>query len=384
MKFRKLLHFVALPLLAILPAAAQTSAHQSGVNRVKHMHHHYKLIDLGTFGGPQSYVNFPAASYAPVMTDGGNVSGWADTSTSDPYPAYCFNFDCFTSHAFIWHAGQMTDLGALPHGASSASTWIASNGLIAGVSENGEIDPLIPGLPEFRGVLWRQGVITDLGTLAGGFESMANAVNNDGVVVGWASNTVSDPFPFVDGGASQGLGYQTRAFLSENGVSQDLGTLGTGTNATVYLVNQKGQAAGDSFTDQALNTTPTCGTNVPTQDPFFWDQRRGMIDIGTLGGVCGFASGLNNRGQVVGLSDLAGDQKWHAYVWNLSQHRKPLDLGTFGGSNSSAIAINDAGHVIGWASLSGRPGYPRFSVAERQENQPRSAAQPSLQRSQLP
>jgi probable HAF family extracellular repeat protein len=355
LKYRKLLHSVALPLLAILPIAAQTSVHRNVANDIKHRHHHYKLIDMGTFGGPKSYVNIPLSSYAPVLNNRGVVTGWADTSTSDPFPDFCFNEDCFTSHAFMWHAGQMTDIGVLPGGASSASLWMSPNGLIAGYSQNGQIDPLVTGLPEIRAVLWREGGITDLGTMEGGYESLANAVNDEGAVAGAASNTVSDPFPAVDGGASSGLGYQTRAFLSLNGTMQDLGTLGTGTDATAYLVNQKGQVAGDSFTDQTLNTTPTCGQNgpVPTQDPFFWDKDKGMIDIGTLGGVCGFASGLNNRGQVVGLSDLAGDQQWHAYVWDQRHDRKPRDLGTFGGSNSSALTISDAGHVIGWANLPG-------------------------------
>ena len=27
------------------------------------------------------------------------VVGWADTSMPDPYPAFCFNLDCFVSHA---------------------------------------------------------------------------------------------------------------------------------------------------------------------------------------------------------------------------------------------------------------------------------------------
>jgi len=58
---------------------------------------HYRLIDLGTFGGPQSYVNIPDG-YAPVLNDSGMVAGTADTSTPDPYPSFCFNEDCFVSH----------------------------------------------------------------------------------------------------------------------------------------------------------------------------------------------------------------------------------------------------------------------------------------------
>jgi hypothetical protein len=54
-------------------------------------HTRYKLIDLGPFnGGLESYVNMPN-NYAPALNDRGTVAGWADTSTTDPFPAFCFN-----------------------------------------------------------------------------------------------------------------------------------------------------------------------------------------------------------------------------------------------------------------------------------------------------
>ena len=173
----------------------------------------YKLIDLGTLGGPQSYVYMPN-NYAPVLNDRSTVAGWADTSTTDPFPAFCFNEDCYVSHAFQWHAGVRTDLGALVDGVSSQSTWISSNGLIAGTSQNGETDPLFPGFPENHAVLWRNGHITDLGTLPeGGYESGANAVNSKGQVIGWATNTIPDPYSMIAPGF---LPTQTRA-LYERG-----------------------------------------------------------------------------------------------------------------------------------------------------------------------
>jgi probable HAF family extracellular repeat protein len=196
----------------------------------------YKLIDLGTFGGPQSYVNIPN-NYAPVLTDRGTVAGWADTAAPDPYPGFCFNEDCFVSHAFQSRNGVTTDLGALPGGASSASNWISANGLIAGFSENGDIDPLSPGFPQLRAVVWKDGRINDLGTLpAGGYESIGNAVNSRGQVVGLATNTIPDNFSLF--GPTQ-----SRAFLWQDGVMQDLGTLG-GTDAlAVGRVGRKNRDA---------------------------------------------------------------------------------------------------------------------------------------------
>jgi hypothetical protein len=118
--------------------------------------------------------------------------------------AFCSTFDCYVSHAFQWRNGVRTDLGALPGGFSSASTSISSSGLIAGFSQNGEIDPLVSGFPEARAVLWNHGEIVNLGTMEGGYESAANAVNSHGLVVGGASNTIPDSNAMT---LSVGLGY---------------------------------------------------------------------------------------------------------------------------------------------------------------------------------
>jgi uncharacterized membrane protein len=56
-----------------------------------------------------------------------------------------------------------------------------------------------------------------------------------------------------------------------------------------------------------------CKANCPTLDPFFWEDGR-MIDLGTLGGNFGVADWMNNRGQVVGGSDLKGDTTGHPFL----------------------------------------------------------------------
>jgi probable HAF family extracellular repeat protein len=307
-------------------------------------HHRYKLLDLGTFGGPQSYVNIPDTSYARVLNNRGMVAGWADTPLPDPYPDFCFDGDCLVAHAFRWQRGIRSDLGVLPGGASSQGNWVSSNGLIAGISQNGEIDPLVPGFPEFRAVLWRNREIIDLGTIGGGYESIATSVNSRGQVVGFATNTIPDPDSMF------GLGFQTRAFLWQDGAMQDLGTLGTGTNAMAMLINEKGQIAGNSYT--SAEPSSLCaeeGLGSLTTGTFLWNQGS-LLDLGNFGGSCTFASDLNNRGQVVGGSRLAGDLEQHPFLWN---GKKLIDLGTFGGSLGTAIALNDAGDTVGWATYPG-------------------------------
>jgi probable HAF family extracellular repeat protein len=310
-------------------------------------HTHYRLIDLGTFGGPQSYLYAPN-NYAALLNNRGKVTGWAETTIPDPFlPNFCYTDDCVVAHAFQSQNGRLIDLGALQDGFSSSSGWISSNGLIAGWSESGQTDPTFFAVPVIHGVVWRNGAITDLGTLDGGYESAALAVNSRGQVVGVADNGIPDATALSSD--LYGWNTQTRAILWQDGAMQDLGTLG-GTDAVALLVNERGQVVGASYEDS--NSSAYCANlgSYNTTGAFLWDKGK-MTNLGSFGGTCTFPQDLNNRGEVVGLSTVTGDQFQHAFLW---KHGGFSELpNSIGGNNSAALALNEGGVAAGFASLPG-------------------------------
>jgi probable HAF family extracellular repeat protein len=294
------------------------------------------LLDLGTLGGPNSYLDLPGQT----MNATGSVIFDADTSAPDPFSPNCISPDCLVPQGGEWHHGILTKLDSLPGGSANGPFSINAAGLIAGFSQIAVIDPLT-GFPEARAVVWQDGKVHNLGTLPGGSESNAFAVSDSGLVAGPASNAIPDPYScsfFICWGT------ETRAVIWQNGVIHDLGTLG-GPDALPLFMNNTGQIAGQSYT----SFTPNTVTGQPNMDPFLWKNGT-MRDLGSLGGGFGVPNGMNGQGEVVGQSDLAGDQASHPFLWNGA---RLVDLGTLGGDSGTAYAVNDAGQVVGAADLPG-------------------------------
>jgi probable HAF family extracellular repeat protein len=295
----------------------------------------YKLIDLGTFGGPNSSVG----GQTVVVSKMRKVPGGADTSIPDPYAPQCFNPRCFVEHAFFWNRGTLTDLGTLPGGDSSFGYAINERDLVVGWSQNGVIDPLT-GVPEYVPTAWRKGKVVEIGTFGGAF-GQASALNDEGFVVGAAENATPDPFGLAGIFGIDGT-TELHAFgwKSDSGIF-DLGTLG-GPGAVPLSINRYGQIAGASFT----SSTPG-PTGIPPLDPFLW-QNGVMIDLGTLGGTFGVAAKVTSHGQVVGDSNLEGDSTQHGFSW---KEGLLADIGTLGGDFSTAKWVNEFGEAVGAASI---------------------------------
>ena len=314
-------------------------------------HHHYKLIDMGTFGGPASSINYPY--FTGTLNNKGMAVGWSSTSVpTTPTSSFliCGGIDGvvpYITHAFQWN-GTVNDLGAFPPSETNCSEPFFENakGQVVGASETNDIDPQFFGLQQIHAVLWKDGQMIDLGSL-GGNQAAAFFINNRGQIVGNSTNTIPDPFCFFGT-------VQNRLFLWEKGQMRDLGTLG-GNCAGPGGINERGQIVGNSTT----SSDPNPLTGFPTTDPFLWEEGKGMKDLRTLGGAFGFASAINNSGQIVGQSSIPADPgacngfpdnndpNCHAFLWDQGT-LTDLTTSSIGGSPEWIAAINDAGEIVGW------------------------------------
>lgn len=354
---------IALTVLSLVAIQTRVSAQN---NRYDHYwHHHYKLIEMGTFGGPASSINFPFSQ--GTLNNQGLATGWSATAVPTlPTSSFliCGGLDAvvpFITHTFEWN-GAVRDLGAFPPSETNCSEpfYMNGKGEIVGASETAEVDPQFFGLQQIHAVRWKNGKMIDLGTL-GGNQVAAFGINEHEQIVGVSSNAIPDPYCFFGT-------VQQRAFLWEHGRMRDLGTLGGNcagvgiVDSDLHPINESGQIVGGSST----SADPNRLTGFPTFEPFLWEDGKGMTDLGTLGGAYGGAQAINNRGQIIGQSSIASDPgacngfpdngnlNCHAFLWDRGT-LIDLTTSTTGGSPEFLSAISDAGEIIGWGVFPSSP-----------------------------
>jgi probable HAF family extracellular repeat protein len=71
-----------------------------------------------------------------------------------------------------------------------------------------------------------------------------------------------------------------------------------------------------------------------------------ITDLGTLGGASSQARGINDAGQIVGYSEVAGNAYNSAFLY---EDGVMTNIGTTDGSGSAATAINASGQIVGQA-----------------------------------
>lgn len=320
-----------LPAALAFPAAAQrpSGARPEAGPR-------YKVVDLGPLGGTYSQAFY--------VTSKGVASGEASLADGD-------------WHAVLWQNGQTRDLGTLGGLNSSAFGSPNATGQVVGETETSSTDPngedfcgfYASGAPlsgtTCLGFLWQSGPMTPLSTL-GGYNSAASAINKSGVIAGNAETAATDSTcPPYDPTKGQYQVLQDEPVVWKNGHIKELPTYGGDADGFAIAINDYGQVAGASGTCSTFNSVN--GLYLSPVHALLWQNDGTVTNLGSLGGAFGNqAHNINNRGQVVGVSDLAGDTVFHGFVW--SQNTGMRDVPPLAGDTYSvALSINDAGEVGG-------------------------------------
>jgi probable HAF family extracellular repeat protein len=241
-----------------------------------------------------------------------------------------------------------------------------SNGY-GGVTNNGWVsgDAELPGGNTEHAFVWRDGVMTDLGTVGGANSSAPSPVKDDrGLIVGQAQGSEIDPSEEYWGAAytctksvpCEGWQDLQFGFLWQDGVMTKLPTLG-GNNSSAFGVNNRGQVVG--FAETSKKDLKNCVSPQKLIYKAVVYGLRGEIQqiLPTFpGDAVAAATAINDRGDVVGSSGNCALPYYvlpgvHAVLW---RNGSVFDLGNLGGKmNNVAQAINNAGQIAGYSDLPG-------------------------------
>jgi len=186
------------------------------------------------------------------------------------------------------------------------------------INEDGHVagGATLPGGPANHAYLWQDGVMTDLGTLPGSVESIATDVNDHEQVVG------------VSGG---------HAFSRLGGVMSELPNLDGGSNA--FEINNLGQVVGyvnvmDVSSQQWLNHAALWQNGI-------------LNNLGTFGSEAGArAKAINDSGAIAITAYISPTV--HAL---LLEGGVVTNLGNLGLELSEPEAINNHGQIVGYSKL---------------------------------
>jgi probable HAF family extracellular repeat protein len=269
-------------------------------------------------------------SKSNAVNDRGWVSGWSNLAGDANH------------HAVLWIDGQLNDLGTLG-GPNSEIEFITRNnfGMFAGGSDTSEIDPYGENFCFFvasdnllcSAFQWKDGVMSPLPGL-GGNNSYGTSSNRSGHIVGWVE-TVLDP------NCLPPQAFDFHGGLWKDGKIQDLPPVSGDAIAAAQGINDHDVAVGGSGYCGSLNVLGYAAS----LHAVMWRNGSPTALPGLGGQFNNAALDINDRGQIVGLSDLPGDTSTHAVLW---QNGSVTDLGTLAGDASSfAWAISDRGQVLG-------------------------------------
>jgi len=245
---------------------------------------------------------------------------------------------------------QLTFLDDL--GGNSRGNSINNRGWIAGFS-------IIPAIGKRHATLWRDDAILDLGTL-GGRDKNSNVawpVKNDrGIIAGISQTNTPEPngeswsCAAFFGGQS---GYVCLGFAWEDGVMTPLYPLPGGNNSFATGVDNRGRVVG--WAENGVHDSTCVGTQKLQFLPVIWGPSPGQIEPLPLFGddTSGAATAINNRGQIVGISGICDQAVGrhtakHALLWD---NGTITNLGNLGAELwITPMSINEHGDVVGFGA----------------------------------
>jgi len=218
--------------------------------------------------------------------------------------------------------------------------------------------------------LWRNGSITDLGTLGtlGGLRSTVQwpGLNNDGMIVGISHTNEVDPldesWSCEEAGFLPGVPTNLicRGFVWENGVMRELPTLG-GNHSFAAGVNNRGLVVGWAETPVHDPTCSPLSTQVLQFRAVIWDPKDGSNgkikarELSPFGDdSTSAATAINDDGLVVGISgdcdqSVGRYSARHAVLWD--KNGKVTEIPNLGGTTwHTPMDINTQGDVVGFSN----------------------------------
>jgi probable HAF family extracellular repeat protein len=312
---------------------------------------HGRQIPLGTLGGPSSDVAWP------VKNNFGLISGITENGVPDPlgetFSCPVFGFSSGNSCvAFAWRDGKMSPLPGLG-GNNSVGAGNNDLGQIVGWAENSVHDPTcvsgngLTQVLQFEATVWEERggswQVRQLPPFPGDPDSSAVAINDLGQVAG------------ISGTCDVAIGAYSaiHALLWQNGRPIDLGNLGGHGWNTPDAINNLGVVAG--FANQPNDVVDGSLNFIP--EAFVWTREFGMVGLGTLpGDAISEATDINIEGQIVGVSfaDTSFDSP-RAFLYQnkmmrpLNSLMSPSDQAQF--FISSTGGINDFGQIAAQANI---------------------------------